>query len=106
MSGRTFPGGLFSIATVNMMPIALRLRFAMLVGGFVAAIFGLLIACRRCASGRLPRHRDAGLRRDHQKRHHELDFTGGALALDTSGIYSKRKTLLPFAIILVFITTM
>jgi branched-chain amino acid transport system permease protein len=106
MSVGLFSGCLFSIATVDMMPIALRLPLAMLVGGLVAAIFGLLIglpalrlkgdylAIVTLACGEIIKNVITN-----------LDFTGGALGLDTSGIYSKTKTLLPFAIILVFITT-
>ena len=101
-----FSGCLFSIATVNVLPIAVRLPLSMLAGGLVAAIFGLLIglpalrlkgdylAIVTLACGEIIKNIITNLK-----------ITGGALGLDTSAIYSNTKTLLPFAIILVFITT-
>ena len=101
-----FSGCLVSIATVNVLPIAVRLPLSMLVGGLVAAIFGLLIglpalrlkgdylAIVTLACGEIIKNIITN-----------LDITGGALGLDTGAIYSNTKTLLPFAIILVFITT-
>jgi len=106
MSVGLFSGCLFSIATADMMPLTLRLPLAMLVGGLVAAIFGLLIglpalrlkgdylAIVTLACGEIIKNVITN-----------LDITGGALGLDTGTIYSNTKTLLPFAIILVFITT-
>jgi branched-chain amino acid transport system permease protein len=106
MSVGLFSGCLVSIATVNVLPLAARLPISMLVGGLVAAIFGLIIglpalrlkgdylAIVTLACGEIIKNIITN-----------LDITGGALGLNTSAIYSRTRELLPFAIILVFITT-
>lgn len=105
MSVGLFSGCLVSIALVEVLPAAIRLPASMLVGGVVAAVFGLIVG--------LPALR---LRGDYlaivtlacgeiiKSLITNMDFTGGALGLNTNAIYSNSKKLLPFAIALVFIT--
>lgn len=105
MSVGLFTGCLFSIATANSLPLALRLPCAMLIGGLAAAVAGLIVG--------LPALR---LRGDYlaivtlgcgeiiKNVITNLNVTGGALGLNTSTIYSGTKVLLPFAVVLVFLT--
>ena len=105
MSVGLFSGCLVSIALVDLLPIAVRLPVSLIVGGIVAAVFGLIVG--------LPALR---LRGDYlaivtlacgeiiKSLITNLKFTGGALGLNTNPIYSNTKTLLPFAIVLVFLT--
>ena len=102
-----FSGCLLSIALSASLPGALRLPLSMLLGGVVAALFGLLIG--------LPALR---LRGDYlaivtlacgeiiKSVITNLSVTGGALGLDTSSIYSGAKALLPYGIVLVFLTVL
>lgn len=105
MSVGLFAGCLLSIALVDVMPIGIRLPLSMLFGGIVAAIFGFIVglpalrlkgdylAIVTLACGEIIKNVITN-----------LNFTGGALGLDTSPVYSNAQTLLPFAIILVFLT--
>jgi len=105
MSVGLFSGCLVSIALVEVLPMAIRLPVSMLAGGIVAVIFGFVVG--------LPALR---LRGDYlaivtlacgeiiKSLITNLKFTGGALGLNTNPIYSNTKTLLPYAIVLVFIT--
>ena len=105
MSVGLFSGCLVSIALAGILPAAIRLPLSMLVGGIVAAVFGLVVG--------LPALR---LRGDYlaivtlacgeiiKSLITNLEFTGGALGLNTGDIYSNSKALLPFAIVLVFLT--
>lgn len=105
MSVGLFSGCLFSIALAQQLPLGVRLPLSMLLGGVVAAVFGLLIglpalrlkgdylAIVTLACGEIIKNVITN-----------LDITGGALGLDTKPIYSDTKTLLPFAIVLVFLT--
>ncbi len=105
MSVGLFSGCLVSIALVDVLPIAVRLPLSMLFGGVVAAVFGLIVglpalrlkgdylAIVTLACGEIIKNVITNLK-----------FTGGALGLDTNPIYSNTKTLLPFAVVLVFLT--
>jgi branched-chain amino acid transport system permease protein len=105
MSVGLFSGCLISIAFVDKLPLFLRLPASMLVGGIVAAIFGFIVG--------LPALR---LKGDYlaivtlacceiiKSTITNLKITGGALGLDTSTVYTHAKQLLPFAIVLVFLT--
>ena len=104
MSVGLFSGCLLSIALVDVLPMAVRLPLSMVVGGLVAALFGLAVG--------LPALR---LRGDYlaivtlacgeiiKNIITNLDFTGGALGLNTNPIYSNAKKLLPYAVILVLL---
>ena len=105
MSVGLFSGCLVSIALVDFLPTVARLPVSMLFGGIVAAVFGLIVglpalrlkgdylAIVTLACGEIIKSVITNLK-----------FTGGALGLNTGPIYSNTKTLLPFAIVLVFLT--
>lgn len=105
MSVGLFSGCLFSIAMADALPLGVRLPLAMLIGGLVAAFFGLLIglpalrlkgdylAIVTLACGEIIKNVITN-----------LDVTGGALGLSMSTVYAKPKTLLPFAAVLVLLT--
>lgn len=105
MSVGLFSGCLFSIATVDVLPMTVRLPLAMLIGGLSAALIGFVVG--------LPALR---LKGDYlaivtlacgeiiKNVINNLKITGGALGLNTKSIYSNVKALLPFAIAIVLIT--
>lgn len=105
MSVGLFSGCLLSIALADLLPTIVRLPVAMIFGGLVAAVFGLIVglpalrlkgdylAIVTLACGEIIKSVITNLK-----------FTGGALGLNTGPVYSNTKTLLPFAIILVFLT--
>ena len=106
MSVGLFSGCLVSIALANTaLPLAVRLPVSMLAGGLVAAVFGLLVG--------LPALR---LRGDYlaivtlacgeiiKNVITNLNFTGGALGLNTTAIYAGAKELLPYGAVLVLLT--
>ncbi len=105
MSVGLFSGCLFSIYTVDLLPLIVRLPLSMLIGGVFAAVVGLIVglpalrlkgdylAIVTLACGEIIKNVITNLK-----------ITGGALGLNTNSIYSNTKTLLPFAIVLVFLT--
>ena len=105
MSVGLFSGCLISIALEPYLPLVARMPLSMIVGGLFAAVVGLVVG--------LPALR---LRGDYlaivtlgcgeiiKNVITNLDITGGALGLNTLPIYSDPEELLPFAIVLVFIT--
>ena len=108
MSVGLFSGCLVSIAlSQTAMPLAVRMVLAMLAGGLVAAVFGLLVglptlrlkgdylAIVTLACGEIVKNIITN-----------LNVTGGALGLDTGAIYSKAATLLPYGAVLVLLTVL
>lgn len=105
MSVGLYAGCLFSIGTVDKLPQAPRLIIAMLIGGVVAAVFGMLVglpalrlkgdylAIVTLACGEIIKNAITN-----------FDFTGGALGLNTSGVFLKTAQLFPYAMVAVFIT--
>ena len=105
MSVGLFSGCLLSIALVDVLPMGVRLPVSMIFGGLIAAIFGFAVglpalrlkgdylAIVTLACGEIIKNVITNLK-----------FTGGALGLNTNSIYSNTKTLLPFAVVLVFLT--
>ena len=105
MSLGLFSGCLVSLALKDTLGLALRLPVSMIAGGIVAAVGGLIVG--------LPALR---LRGDYlaivtlacceiiKSVIINLNFTGGARGLNTAPIYSDAASLLPFAIVLVFLT--
>ncbi|MEG1633809.1 MAG: branched-chain amino acid ABC transporter permease [Oscillospiraceae bacterium] len=105
MSVGLFSGCLFSIATAETLPMLVRLPVSMLIGGLAAAVIGLVVglpalrlkgdylAIVTLACGEIIKNLITNLK-----------VTGGALGLNTNTIYSNTKTLLPYAIVLVFLT--
>ena len=107
MSVGLFSGCLVSIALVDVLPMPVRLPLSMLIGGLVAAIFGIAVglpalrlkgdylAIVTLACGEIIKNVITN-----------LDLTGGALGLNTNPIYSNAKKLLPYAIVLVLLTVL
>ncbi len=105
MSVGLYGGCLFSIATADTLPLMPRLVIAMLIGGAVAAVFGMLVglpalrlkgdylAIVTLACGEIIKNAITN-----------FDFTGGALGLNTSGVFLKTAQLFPYAAAAVFIT--
>ena len=105
MSVGLFSGCLLSIALVDVLPMAVRLPLSMVVGGLVAALFGLAVglpalrlrgdylAIVTLACGEIIKNIITNLR-----------VTGGALGLNTSAIYAGAKELLPYGAALVLLT--
>ena len=105
MSVGLFSGCLLSIALVDVLPMGVRLPVSMIFGGLIAAVFGFVVglpalrlkgdylAIVTLACGEIIKNVITNLK-----------FTGGALGLNTNPIYSNTKTLLPFAVVLVFLT--
>ena len=107
MSVGLFSGCLVSIALVDVLPMPVRLPLSMLIGGLVAAIFGIAVglpalrlkgdylAIVTLACGEIIKNVITN-----------LNLTGGALGLNTNPIYSNVKKLLPYAIVLVLLTVL
>ena len=107
MSVGLFSGCLLSISLAESLPMPVRLPLSMLLGGLVAALFGFVVglptlrlrgdylAITTLACGEIIKNVITN-----------LNVTGGALGLNTNAIYSNAKTLLPYAIILVFLTVL
>jgi branched-chain amino acid transport system permease protein len=107
MSVGLFSGCMFSIATVDTLPLIIRLPSSMLIGGLAAAVIGLVVglpalrlkgdylAIVTLACGEIIKNIITNLK-----------VTGGALGLNANSIYSNTKTLLPYAIAIVFITVL
>lgn len=106
MSVGLFSGCLLSIALVDTpLPMAVRLPVSMLLGGLMAAVAGLIaglpalrlrgdyLAIVTLACGEIIKNVITN-----------LDFTGGALGLNTMPVYSGAKELLPYAAVLVLLT--
>lgn len=107
MSVGLFSGCLLSIALESYLPMIVRLPVSMIFGGLFAAVVGFVVglpalrlngdylAIVTLACGEIIKNII-----------NNLEITGGALGLNTGkgGIYSKPKELIPYAIVLVFIT--
>lgn len=105
MSVGLYAGCLFSIATAEVLPLYPRMLLSMLIGGVAAAIVGLIVglpalrlkgdylAIVTLACGEIIKNAITNFK-----------FTGGALGLNTSSVYEKTQTLLPFAVLIVFAT--
>ena len=105
MAAGLFSGCLLSIKLSSVLPVEVSLPIAMIFGGVFAAFVGFLVG--------LPALR---LRGDYlaivtlacndiiTSVITNLKVTGGALGLNTAAIYSKPKTLLPYATVLVILT--
>ena len=105
MSAGLFTGCLVSIYLNGILPDPLRIILSMLAGGLVAAVFGLIVglptlrlrgdylAITTLACGEIIKTVITNLK-----------ITGGARGLDTGSVYSNAKTLLPYTIVLVFLT--
>ena len=110
MSVGLFTGCLLSIQLAQSVPIGVRMPLSMLLGGVAAAVvalFGLMLgfpvlrlkgdylAIVTLACGEIIKTII-----------NNLSVTGGAKGLDTSEIYADTRTLLPFAIVLIFLVVL
>ncbi len=113
MSVGLFSGCIFSIVSRDVLPMVIRLPISMIVGGLAAALVGLVVglpalrlkgdylaivtlACGEIVNNAITNvkivNEDLGLKME------------GARGLNTVGIRSEAKQLLPYAIILVLLT--
>ena len=105
MSVGLFSGCLLSIKLSELLPIAVSLPLSMIVGGLFAAAVGLLVGLPALRlKGDYLAIVTLGCGEIIKNVITNLDITGGALGLNTLPIYSDPETLLPFGILLVFIT--
>ena len=103
MSVGLFTGCLLSIQLAQSVPIGVRMPLSMLLGGVAAAVVGLpalrlkgdYLAIVTLACGEIIKTII-----------NNLSVTGGAKGLDTSDIYADTRTLLPFAIVLIFLVVL
>ena len=109
LSVGAFTGCMVSIALADLLPLPLRLPLGMIIGGLCAALVGLVVGLPALRlKGDYLAIVTLGCGEIIKNVITNLDIPGttlhGALGLDTKGIYSSAKTLLPYAIILVLIT--
>ena len=108
MSAGAYSGCILSVTLLEKfpeLPMYVRLPLAMLFGGLVAAIFGIIIgipalrlngdylAIVTLAFGEIIKNIIIN-----------LEFTGGAIGYNTESIYEKPKELLPYTIVAVFVS--
>ena len=112
MSVGLFTGCLVSIATVDVLPMAVRIPLSMIIGGVAAAAVGLVVglpalrlkgdylAIVTLGCGEIIKNVINNL---HIKKGPLAGVLDGALGLNTKTIYSNIKQLLPFLIVLVLL---
>ena len=105
MSVGLFTGCLLSIQLAQSVPIGVRMPLSMLLGGVAAAVVGLLVglpalrlkgdylAIVTLACGEIIKNIITN-----------LNFTGGALGLNTTAVYAGARELLPYGAVLVLLT--
>ena len=104
VSAGLFSGCLVSLATVDVLPLIVRLPLSMLVGGLVAAVVGLIVGLPALRlKGDYLAIVTLGCGEIIKTVITNLKITGGAKGLNTGAIYSDTKTLLPYAIVAVFL---
>ena len=118
MSVGLFTGCLLSIQLAQSVPIGVRMPLSMLLGGVAAAVVGLVAALFAALAGFLIGIPVLRLKGDYlaivtlacgeiiKTIINNLSVTGGAKGLDTSEIYADTRTLLPFAIVLIFLVVL
>jgi len=104
VSAGLFSGCLVSLYTVDVLPMIVRLPLSMLVGGLVAAVVGLVVGLPALRlKGDYLAIVTLGCGEIIKTVITNLKITGGAKGLNTGAIYSDTKTLLPYAIVAVFL---
>ena len=102
-----FTGCLVSLATVDVLPMVLRLPLSMIIGGIAAAVVGLLVGLPALRlKGDYLAIVTLGCGEIIKTVITNLNITGGAKGLNTGAIYSDTKSLLPFAIVIVFLVVL
>lgn len=107
MSVGLFSGCLLSISLTDSLPLAIRLPVCMVVGGVFAALAGLVVGLPALRlKGDYLAIVTLGCGEIIKNVITNLEFTGGALGLNTNSIYKKSDVLLPFSAILVILTVL
>ena len=102
-----FTGCLVSLATVDVLPLVVRLPFSMIVGGLAAAVVGLVVGLPALRlKGDYLAIVTLGCGEIIKTVITNLNVTGGAKGLNTGAIYSDTKTLLPYAVVAVFLVVL
>lgn len=102
-----FTGCLVSLATVDVLPLVVRLPFSMIVGGLAAAVVGLVVGLPALRlKGDYLAIVTLGCGEIIKTVITNLNITGGAKGLNTGAIYSDTKTLLPYAVVAVFLVVL
>ena len=99
-----FSGCIVSLYTADFLPLVVRLPLSMLVGGLMAAVVGFVVGLPALRlNGDYLAIVTLGCGEIIKTIITNLKITGGAKGLNTAPIYTDTKTLLPFAIVLVFL---
>lgn len=99
-----FSGCLVSLSTAEFLPLMVRLPLSMLVGGLLAAVVGFVVGLPALRlNGDYLAIVTLGCGEIIKTVITNLKITGGAKGLNTAPIYTDTKTLLPYAIVLVFL---
>lgn len=102
-----FSGCLVSIATEGLLPLVVRLPLSMIVGGAAAAVVGFIVGLPALRlKGDYLAIVTLGCGQIIKTVITNLKITGGAKGLNTGSIYSDTKTLLPYAVVLVFLVVL
>lgn len=102
-----FTGCLVSLATADVLPMAVRLPLSMLVGGLAAAVVGLVVGLPALRlKGDYLAIVTLGCGEIIKTVITNLKVTGGAKGLNTAAIFSDTPTLLPYATVLVFLVVL
>ena len=102
-----FSGCLVSLATVDVLPMVVRLPLSMIVGGLAAAVVGLVVGLPALRlKGDYLAIVTLGCGEIIKTVITNLKVTGGAKGLNTAAVYSNTATLLPYAIVLVFLVVL
>ena len=102
-----FTGCLVSLATADVLPLVVRLPYSMIVGGLAAAVVGLVVGLPALRlKGDYLAIVTLGCGEIIKTVITNLNVTGGAKGLNTGAIYSDTKTLLPYAVVAVFLVVL
>ena len=102
-----FTGCLVSLATAEVLPLVVRLPLSMIVGGLAAALVGLVVGLPALRlKGDYLAIVTLGCGEIIKTVITNLEITGGAKGLNTGAIYSDTKTLLPYAVVAVFLVVL
>ena len=102
-----FTGCLVSLATAEVLPLVVRLPLSMIIGGLAAAVVGLVVGLPALRlKGDYLAIVTLGCGEIIKTVITNLEITGGAKGLNTGAIYSDTRTLLPYAIVAVFLVVL
>lgn len=102
-----FSGCLVSLATEGFLPMVVRLPLSMIIGGIFSALVGFVVGLPALRlKGDYLAIVTLGCGEIIKTVITNLNITGGAKGLNTAAIYSDSKTLLPYAIVIVFIVVL